>query len=916
MKIDKLLEKGIPQEIIKTWKDYGYNELLPVQVDAIKKGAFDGNSLLICAPTSSGKTFIGEMAAISYALRGKKTLYLVPFKSIAEEKFLEFSNKYAKPEIGIIVRISDQDHRETDEEIKIGNYDIAILTYEKLTALLVSNAAMLDVCNCVIVDEIHMIMDADRGGNLELLLTKIKALDTNTQIIGLSAVLENLNGFDEWLDAEVVYHRERPVELYIGVLRPDKVFEYRTWNSKIVGEESFQSNTLYDLVKELIEKDEQVIIIRNSVAETINTALYLSRILSGQPAAYRTITRLNDEPETETRNELLKTLQYAVAFHNADCELGERLAVEEGFRIGEIRVIVATTTLSTGVNLPCKTIILADNQKWSMVRGNLQQVNWSVGEVQNIFGRAGRLGQNDEFGRGIFIAENQREYRYIWRAYINAKLEKLQSTFTNKDIAIRVLDVVSTGFGGSRQDISDFIFQTFAAKDWKTPEAKEQISGYVQTGISRCLDAGLFIEKESGTIEATDLGRICAAKQVSIESFQKLVNYLKEIDKIDILDAAFCAANTDEVNKFYYRGVRWNDLEFKRSLLTHLDELSSNIQLVGLIEQFYMQKNSYISQDKAISVAAALLAYDVLNSALTTRDLSKKYNLTASNIRKMCSNLGWILDTMSGIASVVAPQFTTKLYYIGECVTFRVPLICRFLNRIYSVNLSRDEKIRLVEAGFKSEDDFLDKKASDFRGIINPEKADKIIKHINNKRIKDIKYWEGEHKRRLDSIGYDAAIIEDLYIKKGIDLEHAICNLFGSDFVLCKATRISDQRKGEPDLIITFPSGEKMTVQVTAKDDPKKFIDSKKAGDVISQSARFHPDGFICLGRPDFQELAREQAQHHALDKNFKLLPVYVLAELFVQVREGKIDKNDATNFLLNARGYLTIAELNKMRKS
>ena len=211
MKIDKLLEKGIPQEIIKTWKDYGYNELLPVQVDAIKKGAFDGNSLLICAPTSSGKTFIGEMAAISYALRGKKTLYLVPFKSIAEEKFLEFSNKYAKPEIGIIVRISDQDHRETDEEIKIGNYDIAILTYEKLTALLVSNAAMLDVCNCVIVDEIHMIMDADRGGNLELLLTKIKALDTNTQIIGLSAVLENLNGFDEWLDAEVVYHRERPV---------------------------------------------------------------------------------------------------------------------------------------------------------------------------------------------------------------------------------------------------------------------------------------------------------------------------------------------------------------------------------------------------------------------------------------------------------------------------------------------------------------------------------------------------------------------------------------------------------------------------------------------------------------------------------------------------------------------------------
>jgi len=916
MKVDKLLEKGISPEIIKSWKEYGYENLLPVQEEAVEKGAFDGKSLLVCAPTSSGKTFIGEMVAVTYALTGKKTLYLVPFKSIAEEKYVEFTEKYGKPEVGLIIRISDQDHRETDEEIKVGNYDITILTYEKLTALLVTNSGLLDTCNCVIVDEIQMIMDPDRGGNLELLLTKIKATKNNTQVIGLSAVLSNLNGFDEWLGAEVIYHQERPVELYQGVLRPDNIFEYRTWNTRSTGEEQFKSNTLYDLVNELLENDEQVIIIRNSVPETTRTARELSRILSYLPASSKAIAKLNEEPETETRDELLKTLRYSIAFHNADCELGERLAVEEGFRSGEIRIIVATTTLSTGVNLPCKTIILADNQKWSMVRGNLQQVNWSVSEVHNIFGRAGRLGQNDKFGRGILIASNQREYRLIQGAYLNAGLETLQSTFTNKDIGLRVLDVVATGFAGTKQDISKFIFQTFAAKDWKTPEAKRQIEEYIQNGIDRCLTAGLFKEKESGVIQATDLGRICAAKQVSIESFQKLADYINKIEKIDILDVTFVAASTSEVNNFYYRGIRWNDNELKTILLQRLHELFLQNQLIGTIRHFYSEESRRMSQQKTIATAVALLAKDILGSNLGTRELRKKHDLTTANIRKMCSNLSWIIDTISGIAKIIKPQLAQELNYISECVNYRTPLNCRFLNRIHSVNLTRDEKIRLVSASFKSEDDFLDKKGSDFKRIINPEKASKIIENINSKRTKNQEYWERDHKRRLDSLGMDTTRLEAIYKKKGTDLERAICDLFELDFVDCNINRITDQRHGEPDLLLTFPEGEKITVQVTAKDAPTKFIDSKKAGDIISQSARFHPDGFICLGRPDFQELAREQAAHHAMDKNFKLLPMYVCAELFVRVKEGKIDKQDATKFLLKARGYLSISEIDNTLKN
>lgn len=916
MKVDKLLDKGISSEIIQSWKNFGYESLLPVQEEAIETGALDGKSLLVCAPTSSGKTFIGEMVAVAYALSGKRTLYLVPFKTIAEEKYAEFTEKYGKSDIGLLVRISDRDRRETDDEIRIGHYDIAILTYEKLSALLVTNPGILDTCNCVIVDEIQMIMDPERGGNLELLLTKIKATRNNTQIIGLSAVLKDLNGFDKWLGAEVIFHRERPVELYQGVLRPDGIYEYRTWNTQNTGEEQFKSSTLFDLIKELLSNDEQVIIIRNSVPQSIQTAIDLARVLSSLPAASTTIARLNEEAETETREELLKTLRHSIAFHNADCELGERLAVEQGFRTGEIRVLAATTTLSTGVNLPCKTIILADNFKWSMVRGNLQRVNWLVGEVHNIFGRAGRLGQKDGFGRGILIANDQREYRSIQGAYLNAQLEELESTFANRDIGLRVLDVVATGFAGRRKDISDFIFLTFAAKEWKTPEAKRQIKDHIQNGIERCISGGLFKEAKSGLIQATSLGRICAAKQVAIETFKKLTEYVKEAEAIDILDLVFVAASTDEVCKPYYRGVNWNELNLKKRLLQRLNELSAKNELKGSLAQFYSHQTSYLSTENTIAITSALLTKDILESNLTNREIGKKHNLTSANIRKMCLNLSWVLDTLSGIAKVVRPKLAQELQYISECVNNRTPISCRFLNRIHSVNLTRDEKIELAKAGYLSEDDFLDKKGSDFRGVINPSKANKIIEHINNKRTRNQEFWQRDHKRRLDSIGVDTSRLEAIYTESGIVLERSICELFQLNFAACNVNRITDQREGEPDLLLTFPSGERVTVQVTAKKDQTSFIDSKKAGDVISQSARFHPDGFICLGRPDFQDLAREQANHHALDKNFKLLPMYVLAELFVRVKEGKIDTNLAAEFLLNARGYLTVSEIDNMATS
>ncbi len=338
---------GFPPEIIKTWEQAGYDNLLPVQEDAINKGVLERTSLLI-APTSCGKTFIGEMAAVAHALRGKRTLYLVPFKAIAEEKYSDFSEKYSGENIGFIIHISDRDHHQNDSNIQIGNYDIAILTYEKLSSLLVTNAGMLDVCDCVIVDEVQLIMDRDRGGNLELLLTKIKVIAKNIQLIALTHGTAWVNGFDQWLGVEVIRRRDRPVDLRQGIILPDGMFEYREWNSNRIGKETFPSNSLEKVVRFLLDQGEQVIVVRNSVSQARDTAIYLANTFTFLPAASSAIRFLSAEADTETKDALLPILRHSIAFHHADCELGERRIVEESFRQGEIKVIVSTTTLFNG----------------------------------------------------------------------------------------------------------------------------------------------------------------------------------------------------------------------------------------------------------------------------------------------------------------------------------------------------------------------------------------------------------------------------------------------------------------------------------------------------------------------------------------------------------------------------------------
>jgi helicase len=210
MKIEDL---NIPSEFKNILKKAEITSLHPAQEKAVKKGLLDAKSQLICTPTASGKTLIAELAAINHLTNNKgKVIYIVPLKALASEKFKEFKNRYNKF-FRIALSMGDIDSADS----YLTDYDFIICTAEKLDSLIRHQAPWLKYVSLVVIDEIHLLNDHGRGPTLEILITILRQILKNVQILGLSATIGNPKELSEWLGAELIEDSWRPVKLHKGI---------------------------------------------------------------------------------------------------------------------------------------------------------------------------------------------------------------------------------------------------------------------------------------------------------------------------------------------------------------------------------------------------------------------------------------------------------------------------------------------------------------------------------------------------------------------------------------------------------------------------------------------------------------------------------------------------------------------------
>jgi helicase len=479
MNITDLVRGGADADLVALWSGLG-TRLLPVQAKAFKNGVLEGKSVVVVAATSGGKTFVGEAAAIQAARRRGRALYLVPLKALADEKYREFRGRYQPLADDIVV--STQDRAEFDDRLVRGAFRVAIATYEKVAALAARRPELLDTVTLVVVDELQMLGDRERGAALDLLLTASIAA-SKPQVVGLSAVLSEVTPLVDWLGARAVVEAARPVELRKGILR-DGVFRYVGHNSGKPGEERFfnyspeggseaAGGLMLAAAEHLaVKARDQVLAVLPTKHECEAMAAAFARTAK-LASAEGALSALKTAEDSEMRDRLAVALQSGAAFHHADLPLEYRELVEAHVRSGAIRVVFATSTLAMGVNLPFDDVLLFP-QKWVPAGGS----RWTMQdltrmEFENIAGRAGRFGFSKRFGRAILIEPSLFHEKGLRDAFISAPFGGVELRLADEPLEETALRAFAMMKEPAIDGLVVFLLRTFAGRRvWSQDRAR------------------------------------------------------------------------------------------------------------------------------------------------------------------------------------------------------------------------------------------------------------------------------------------------------------------------------------------------------------------------------------------------------------------------------------------------------------
>ena len=314
----------IPKKFRDILIDSGNDKLLPVQYLAIKEGLLKGEDLLVVSATGSGKTLVGELAGITKAMKGKKFIFLTPLVALANQKYRDFKKKYKKLGLNVAIKVGRNRVKAKGElnlpDSDVSNADIVVGTYEGIDYMLRNgDSKVLSNLGVVLIDEIHMIDDEDRGTRLNGLIKRIKHLYPHTQIIGLSATVKNPEFLADEFNMKLVKYDERPVPLERHLVYIRNESQKRHLMRKLVQKE-FNTKSKKGFRG-------QTIIFTNSRRKTHQIANFLND------------KRVN-----------------AQAYH-AGLSYYKKEKIEKDFDRGRISCVVTTAALAAGVDFPASQVI-------------------------------------------------------------------------------------------------------------------------------------------------------------------------------------------------------------------------------------------------------------------------------------------------------------------------------------------------------------------------------------------------------------------------------------------------------------------------------------------------------------------------------------------------------------------------------
>ncbi|EGC39324.1 hypothetical protein DICPUDRAFT_27081 [Dictyostelium purpureum] len=482
----------LPKTVGDIYKRKGLRNLYDWQKECLSSDdLLLGKNLVYSLPTSGGKTMVAEIILFrNLLIRKKKSLFIFPFVSIVTERVQAMS------EFASALSFQVEGYFGCNGTMPVvPGPRMLISTIEKANIIvnqLIEDGSLLDI-GCVVVDELHMIGDGDRGELLEILISKLLFMSKGEiQIVGMSATIPNIQNLKNWIRGGVYEGNFRPVPLTEYIKIGNNLYDKDNNLVKTLESPNDKESHTLELISEIIPKH-SVLVFCPSKAMTFNLATSLAtkfpeNILQDKRDQRETLIQLlKSSNGSKIDEELKKMILAGVAYHNSDLTNDEREVIEKGFKERSLLVLCATSTLSTGVNLPARRVILRSPTMGRDLIGNRV--------YRQMVGRAGRAGI-DDFGESILMCEPHQAEKC--KKLLNSPLDPLISCIKSAQSFQKiVLDSICSGIGDSRFSILHFLSFTYYITHIKPPKGMkpyEYMEGLVKTGIETLLKEGYIQE--------------------------------------------------------------------------------------------------------------------------------------------------------------------------------------------------------------------------------------------------------------------------------------------------------------------------------------------------------------------------------------------------------------------------------------
>jgi len=466
--------------------------LLPVQSRSVQAGLLEGRNQLVVSATATGKSLIGEMAGVKNLMENKgKLLFLVPLVALANQKFDQLS---AYRELGFQTSI-----RVGVSRIRLGkgrnipqslSADIIAGTYEGIDQVIRTKKSLGRV-GTVVIDEVHMLEDAERGHRLAGMIARLKNAAPKAQFIFLSATVGNPAALAKRLGATLVEYSLRPVPIERHL-----IFSSGPEKRKLLRELSKEAQALTSSTG----YRGQTIIFTNSRKNCYNLA---------------------------------DAIPGAAAYH-AGLQYPERKKVEELFGAGKIHTVVTTAALAAGVDFPASQVVFE-----SLAMG----IEWlNVHEFNQMLGRAGRPGYHDK-GLVYILAEPGRRFSSgrsesedeMALALLNGQMEDVAPEFSEAQQQEEVL--ANAVAARSREELERLHALTVGLDDLNSSlaslEKAKLVKGIIPTRLGEAAAAHFLApEQVDSIVKLLGKGKTPLEVAVALESFEAL--YLKFAERISI----------------------------------------------------------------------------------------------------------------------------------------------------------------------------------------------------------------------------------------------------------------------------------------------------------------------------------------------------------------------------------------------